>query len=122
MIRAGAIGLVLLYGVAMLRPAGPFLSYRYNYAYIATVLCINRDKPEMRCNGACHLKKMVKETQKSAQHPGRELIRLADYPLAIPPLPRETPVRGADLVRPHPFDRNSTYTAHLQQIFHPPTS
>lgn len=28
-----------------------------NYDYISTVLCINKDKPEMHCNGKCQLMK-----------------------------------------------------------------
>lgn len=33
--------------------------YVLNYDYISKVLCINRDKPEMKCNGKCHLAKQV---------------------------------------------------------------
>ena len=28
-----------------------------NYDYISTVLCINKDKPELHCNGKCQLMK-----------------------------------------------------------------
>jgi hypothetical protein len=35
--------------------------YILNRDYIAKVLCINRDKPEMKCNGKCHLAKQLKK-------------------------------------------------------------
>ncbi|MBS7253569.1 hypothetical protein [Flavobacterium branchiicola] len=39
------------------RPAFPFLDYVLNYQYIATELCENKTKPQLGCNGKCHLKK-----------------------------------------------------------------
>ncbi|WP_430615093.1 hypothetical protein [Flavobacterium sp. JP2137] len=39
------------------RPVFPVVSYFIDYDYIATVLCINRDKPELECHGKCHLMK-----------------------------------------------------------------
>ena len=41
----------------MVKPVLPVLSYFVNYEYIANELCENQDKPEMECNGKCHLKK-----------------------------------------------------------------
>lgn len=39
--------------------------YMLNQEYIARVLCVNKAKPEMGCNGQCHLmKQMEKETKK----------------------------------------------------------
>lgn len=41
----------------MLKPIFPVIDYVVNYHYIATVLCENKDKPELKCCGKCHLKK-----------------------------------------------------------------
>ncbi len=49
----------MLYVVAMLQPVFPFLEYHSNKDYIANVLCENRDKPAMACNGKCYLKKQI---------------------------------------------------------------
>jgi hypothetical protein len=39
-----------------------------NYDYISTQLCENTDKPEMKCNGTCHLKnELAKEANSIAQ-------------------------------------------------------
>ncbi|WP_147323409.1 hypothetical protein [Chitinophaga silvatica] len=40
------------------------LQYWANETYIANNLCENRDKPQLHCNGKCHLKKeLEKDTQ-----------------------------------------------------------
>ncbi len=50
----------------MFRPIVPFVSYAINYDYISTELCENKEKPEMKCNGKCHLKKeLAKEVQQN---------------------------------------------------------
>lgn len=35
--------------------------FKLNQTHIATHLCVNRDNPEMECNGTCFLKKKMKE-------------------------------------------------------------
>ncbi|WP_072359653.1 hypothetical protein [Chitinophaga sancti] len=39
------------------------LEYKLNQNYIASVLCVNRDKPDMHCNGKCYLKKQLERDQ-----------------------------------------------------------
>lgn len=39
------------------KPVLPVLEYVINYDYIVAELCENKAKPEMHCNGKCHLKK-----------------------------------------------------------------
>jgi hypothetical protein len=46
------------------RPVVPVASYIINYDYITTVLCVNKAKPVMHCNGKCHL---MKELAKAAE-------------------------------------------------------
>lgn len=41
--------------------------YFLNKSYIAKVLCINKEKPRMHCNGKCYLAKQLKEEQKKEQ-------------------------------------------------------
>lgn len=55
-----AYTLLLLFAVVMTRPVMPYLSYSLHKNYIAEVLCENRSAPELQCNGACHLRKLVK--------------------------------------------------------------
>jgi hypothetical protein len=46
------------------RPVLPVAEYIINYDYIANVLCVNKAKPQMHCNGKCHL---MKELAKAAE-------------------------------------------------------
>jgi hypothetical protein len=41
------------------------LSFKINQDYIAKVLCINRDKPEMHCNGNCILMQRIKASEEN---------------------------------------------------------
>ncbi len=43
--------------VLLIKPILPVLEYVVNYEYISKVLCINKDKPQLHCNGKCHLLK-----------------------------------------------------------------
>ena len=47
-----------------LRPVFPVVDYIVNYDYISKVLCENKAKPELKCNGKCHLmKELAKESE-----------------------------------------------------------
>lgn len=43
--------------IVFLKPIFPVLDYMVNYEYISNVLCENKAKPMMQCNGKCHLMK-----------------------------------------------------------------
>lgn len=56
--------LLLLGLLILLRPIFPVIDYVVNYDYIAKVLCENKEKPQMNCNGKCHLmKEMAKASE-----------------------------------------------------------
>lgn len=46
----------------LLKPVFPVVEYLINYDYISTELCENKAKPEMHCNGKCHLAKEIAKT------------------------------------------------------------
>lgn len=57
--------LIILSLLVFIKPVVPVFEYVINYEYIAKVLCINKDKPEMQCNGKCHLmKELAKASEK----------------------------------------------------------
>lgn len=52
------------------KPLWPVVDYVVNYNYIVNVLCENKDKPEMHCNGKCHLtKELAKEAGAEDKNP-----------------------------------------------------
>jgi hypothetical protein len=61
--------LVIVIAAIVLRPIVPLIGYALNYEYISTVLCENKDKPEKKCNGKCHLKKQLNELYDEEKSP-----------------------------------------------------
>jgi len=50
---------VILAMFILVKPVIPVLEYIVNYDYISKKLCINKDKPALKCNGKCHLMKQL---------------------------------------------------------------
>jgi hypothetical protein len=50
---------VILAMFIIVKPVIPVLEYIVNYDYINKELCINKDKPALKCNGKCHLMKQL---------------------------------------------------------------
>lgn len=48
-----------------LKPILPVVDYVINYEYISKVLCENKAKPQLKCNGKCHL---MKELAKASEN------------------------------------------------------
>ena len=57
--------IVFIVGFLMLiKPVLPVVEYMVNYDYISKVLCENKTKPKLKCNGKCHL---MKELAKASE-------------------------------------------------------
>ena len=59
MSRLLTISLIALYAITLTQAYMPHVNYWMNRDYIAAELCENKDKPELDCNGKCHLKKEI---------------------------------------------------------------
>lgn len=59
------IAYVLLFAIVLptLSPWGTIAYFQLNRSYIAKVLCENRDRPKLNCNGKCYLAKKLKQQQ-----------------------------------------------------------
>ncbi|WP_457610788.1 hypothetical protein [Lutibacter sp.] len=68
----------LLYLLAMVRPIAPIIEYYANYDYIASVLCENRDKPYLACNGKCYLEKQLNKVNHD-NHDHKSTIPQIDF-------------------------------------------
>jgi len=66
----------------MTRPVAPLFVYIINQDYIAEFLCINKDKPELDCEGKCQLMMMYAEQEKEK---GKNAPRIAleKYPVGF---------------------------------------
>jgi len=54
----------------------------FDYEYISEVLCVNKDKPELHCNGKCYLMKSLAEAaKKEADQKKDNFLKKVDIPL-----------------------------------------
>lgn len=69
-----SILIILLQFNILVKPFAPYIEYVINYDYISKVLCINQDKPEMKCDGKCHLKKQINKSAEESNDPQKTII------------------------------------------------
>jgi hypothetical protein len=104
-------------------PWGIIAHYQLNRNYIARVLCENRDKPQLHCNGKCYLAKKLKsqqdkqdqETTERVQNtPVVQLFCQANSLFQFGPLWAGQPTAG------FPAYNVPAYLAPAAVLFHPP--
>ena len=62
------------------KPLSPIVEYVVNYDYISQVLCVNKEKPQMQCNGKCHLmKELAKEFENEKPIQNNKKIASSDF-------------------------------------------
>jgi hypothetical protein len=94
--------------------------YELNKDYISKILCENRGKPMMHCNGHCQLKKQLNKDEKQQQSPANPLKEknevqiFGNYSPSLPPLSCLLATENI------PFNSSCNSSKHLLSIFHPP--
>lgn len=63
----------------LLKPVLPVLEYVVNYEYISKVLCVNKDKPKMKCNGKCHLMQELAKSSESEKPISDKKITIQEF-------------------------------------------
>ncbi len=85
-----SIGITL---VMLVRPLWPIVNYVANYDYIVENFCVNKDKPELKCNGQCYLmKQLAKQSNDDQTNPfekqkkseSSEIVYLEKFNYSIP--------------------------------------
>ncbi|MDH6251967.1 hypothetical protein M2347_001694 [Chryseobacterium sp. H1D6B] len=105
------------------RPLVPIAEYAVNYNYIAEVLCINKSRPELHCNGKCYLSKELAKTNDTESSPLSKGKNSGQKLLDIYTLPEITEIENTGKLFSSHF--NFTYKADysflfLNNIFRPP--
>ena len=72
----GVLCLILLWLFPLGMRISLMMHYRLNKTYISQNLCENRNKPEMKCDGKCYLKKRLKKMDALEQ--GQNLAQTQD--------------------------------------------
>ncbi|MBK0383998.1 hypothetical protein I5M32_13600 [Pedobacter sp. SD-b] len=70
--KVSCILLIVLISLSSFTRLFYFAGYELNKNYIAKELCINKDKPEMHCNGKCFLNRKIAEAEKQQQSQERK--------------------------------------------------
>ncbi len=52
---------LFMYSLSIFKTVIPYVEYKLNKDYIIAKLCENKDKPELKCNGTCHLAKQIEK-------------------------------------------------------------
>ena len=104
----------------MARPFVPALGYAVNQGFIASVLCINQGRPEMKCDGKRYLKFQLEEQQEQEDAPLDLQVQEEVQPFLSALSPALTPTTAAEkqhaaFLFPAPQQRGP-------DIFHPPRS
>ncbi|MBI4931444.1 MAG: hypothetical protein HY841_11815 [Bacteroidetes bacterium] len=97
-----------------------YTDYYINKDNIAKVLCINKDKPQMHCEGKCHLKKQLEEQDKEEQspvNPVKEKNEIQLFSQNNSDIHLFSPSVTNELISYYSFPLSDK---HLLSVFHPP--
>jgi hypothetical protein len=122
---AVALWLLSVYLFALGRPFCPLAEYALNKAYIAQTLCENKSKPELRCEGKCHLAKAIAKANDAGDKESKPVALKINFdndysylnPAIVPAEHLQNPNALLKLVAVAPCT-----TAMGADIFHPPRS
>lgn len=93
--------------------------YLLNKEYIAKVLCINRDKPEMHCNGKCHLAKQLKAQEEGERGNQKSGVHIDESDSEVQPAETLIIISYSSEVE-HPQAELTFSVGCIDSIDHPP--
>ena len=97
------------------------VNYEFNTDYIIENFCENTDKPEMQCNGKCHLAKQIEaDTEQKSESPAAP-TEIAPFAMMINDIPtfQFDVWQAADNAASSRY-LEGDYSDHIYSIFHPP--
>lgn len=78
--RAFSIIMSFLFLLVISQQAVIIVNFKLNQQIITNQFCINKDKPELHCNGKCHL---TKELKKSEHPDSKKIINTKNFDLTL---------------------------------------
>jgi len=100
--------------------------YEWNKSYVASVLCENKNKPQMHCCGKCYLNKQLNKVDNdNDKNSGKNLPskweKTETTPFIVPEV-FSLATHSIILTTTHfPHYTNSTRLCPVKEIFHPPS-
>jgi len=103
----------------VLKPVLPLVEYAVNYDYISDVLCINKNKPKLHCNGKCYLGKELAKNSSENSKSKNSTQKIIDcyIPVEVSEVRTVAQRFFANPILTHTADYSYLY---LKNIFRPP--
>lgn len=113
---------IILYFVALLRPAYPLVEYYVKLEQYKQA-CINKERPQLHCNGQCILMQRLRALNHEEQTsvpptPGK--INFEDYPVSIDETTQHLPVNIHSAIPKMHFAERKAINTFLTDVFRPP--
>lgn len=119
--RIVAVLLVSAVSLQLLVAAFTIVRFEFNKSEIIAAFCVNKDKPQLNCNGNCHLNKQLNPVTESETDQPAEVLELS-FILVGPVLNKNISIIKPELnnsgllLRKDPDIRQGS----LSDVFHPP--
>jgi hypothetical protein len=108
-----------LYALTLSQAYIPHVDYWVNHDFIASELCENKDRPELKCEGKCHLQKEIQDMNEESQEGQEVSVQLMVEFLQTNDGFTFRPV--SDHVQLNfPSRSDKLKNGHLTGVFHPP--
>ena len=107
----------------LFKPVLPVLEYVVLYDYIKNELCVNRDKPEMECNGKCHLAKEMAKANDSESRSDKRFFSVEVGPVFCQSIQNEFFTLISEQIYKAKINTAQDFLSnqlHLNSIFRPP--
>ena len=110
----------------LVKPIIPVFDYVINYDFISKELCVNKAKPELKCNGKCHLMKELAKASEDEKPISSDKKENSKHEIEVLFYQELQPITLSQIY----FHTNSSPTSnysnlyfHLNScsVFHPPT-
>lgn len=115
---------ILLLLCLHIQPAANFMvwvDFLANNTYIKEVLCINKDKTELQCEGKCYLMQRLQKQQREQQQEFPQLVHIK-YEFLLAPFQEKNRNLSLGTLTRHNFPSTQKIHTYLEgsDIFHPP--
>ncbi|WP_242920271.1 hypothetical protein [Pontibacter liquoris] len=121
--NANGLPFLVIYLMVTFRFLAPVVHYQLNYDYMATVQCVNRDKPIAMCFGKCELKKELRQLHAGTRDNNAllQLVHSLQLVEALPALALALQAPALPLRQPLPATNTSKQLyGSPSPLFHPP--
>jgi hypothetical protein len=107
----------------LLKPLLPVITYFVNYDHISKELCENIDKPELNCDGKCHLKKELAKTSEDEKPISNSKKNLKEFEnLLFIEKTTTYSIISLSIITKNNYGYNNLYQYNnSNQTFHPPS-